>query len=1097
MLIRANPHLQELIEDLDIHLAKYSGDEVEARDRLTKADNDWIDSELLHCITDARYFISNYYAYRDEKEGFKGLYPLFDSQEILYDEYRKLEKDHGRVRALVLKARQMGSTTYNAAEFFHKTIFSEHINAMIVAQDEDMSQYIMGMYESALDFIPWWMRPRLKARETGSKINFDERDDALRMSKPGLKTWIYADNARKPTGVGRGKSLNRALLCLSESNLLLLKNGLTKSISDAQTGDEVLIENGFSRVVGIAKREASSVYPGAELGYRITPACNRALPIDGTGNHTLLTCERYRYSDTTRYRNEAMRELHEITTDHALVIPVVPITEDGSYPSSQSFGGSPQGGGVVSFWTPPAPSREFGFAIGLYLAEGSFLNNKIAISVDRDEEYLADRFAKAVGQYWKKYPAKTSRTCVYCFHNRSMADWFRKFIGMKDSKILPWEMWKMGREMLTGVVEGLILGDGHFLKTGDQTSFASTRAQLAIGLREAVMSLGYGYGGICSKEAGYRSGRNCQKIWAVVFSGDTNREIRKMCGEEPSRITKRQGSHWSYSEDKKTMRVHVRATSRIKLGLVYDIEIASNRHLFRLPGALTHNSELSFWNNGSQLSKSLFPTMNTPDGFYVMESTANGRNNFWHNLWRRAEHGEIDWHPIFIPFYRREKTYSLPLMKGEVFTLTEEETNMRERIQREDKFLIKDETFNWMRKRKQEFIATDGDDSMFSQEYTSEPEESFQSSAVTAFPRAIIRKFTKITKDPILVGEISWDDKTAKPKPYLHKVEKDEEVAYPSNHSYRFHVWEEPIRGAKYSLGCDVSLGNEGSDFSCVQVLRLGEGQERDIQVACWHGLINPSALAGICCAIGTWYNHALAAVEVNSFGEATNFSLMRQYEYENIYRFKRLDRITNFITNISGWLSTSKSTDSLMAKMSEYFLEDNIVINCRYTMDEFNDYTEEGARGKGAHDDMVDALLIALFCGHEGEVKARQEGRKIHREDRDRYLIYDRFGTRVENPEGFESLSEAERLAKKYPGSSINKVSNQTAYMTLVGKRFKVPATTQNTEYSPIFDDETSTGHRLHFDEGIPTEDITPEMQREFEEEQEELENSSEAWKY
>src|ERR1700721_1294294 len=77
-ILRANPHLEEIIQILDQHLVKYNGDFDLARDRLSKAENDWIDAEVLHCLTDARYFISNYYAYRDEKEGFKGLYPLFD-----------------------------------------------------------------------------------------------------------------------------------------------------------------------------------------------------------------------------------------------------------------------------------------------------------------------------------------------------------------------------------------------------------------------------------------------------------------------------------------------------------------------------------------------------------------------------------------------------------------------------------------------------------------------------------------------------------------------------------------------------------------------------------------------------------------------------------------------------------------------------------------------------------------------------------------------------------------------------------------------------------------------------------------------------------
>ena len=38
---------------------------------------------------------------------------------------------------------------------------------------------------------------------------------------------------------------------------------------------------------------------------------------------------------------------------------------------------------------------------------------------------------------------------------------------------------------------------------------------------------------------------------------------------------------------------------------------------------------------------------------------------------------------------------------------------MRERIMEKEGHLIKDETFKWMRAKKEEFIATDGDDMMF------------------------------------------------------------------------------------------------------------------------------------------------------------------------------------------------------------------------------------------------------------------------------------------------------------------------------------------------------------------------------------------------
>ena len=716
-ITRANPYLGEIIEILDHHFVQCNGDAGLARDRLSKSENEWIDEEIVHCMVDVRYFISNYYAYRDEKEGFRGLYPLWDSQEILHDEYRRLEGLYGKVRALVLKARQMGSTTYNCAEFFAKTIFAEHTLSLIVAQDEDQTQYIMNMYESAYDFLPWWMKPRRGAYTTGYELEFDDKDPTLRSLRPGLKSKVMARQSSKPTGVGRGKTFRRTLF-----------------------------------------------------------------------------------------------------------------------------------------------------------------------------------------------------------------------------------------------------------------------------------------------------------------------------------------------------------------------------------------SELAFWENGSQLSKALFPTMNAPDGHYIMESTANGRNDHWHNLWRRAEAGKIDWNPIFIPFYRREITYSLPIPKGEVFIRTKEEVEFCERILKKDDFIIKDETLNWARAKKEEYIATDGDDTMFSQEYTSEPEESFQQSAITAFPRGIIRKYTRLAVNPNWIGEIRFDRKSGEPKPTLRAITDKYDLQYPEDND-RFHVWKMPERGCRYVVGGDVSLGNQGGDYSCLQVLRLSDFVgEKDEQVACWHGLINPRALAGIACAIGHMYNEALVAIEVNGVGISTNNTLMRGYEYDNIYRYKRLDRLTNFITNITGFLSTPSSTDNLMSSMSTAFLEDEIIINCKYTMDEFNDYTEEGAQGDGAHDDYVDALMIALYCGNEGEMKARRDEKQTKVSDeRNQFHVKDRFGTIILTT---NSQGEAERASKKHIGSYIERTSANYANIMLAGRKRQVPADYANTDHSPIHDKQ-GTAHRLHYEEDIPAEEITLEMIAEFEAEEEMEEVDPDGWRF
>jgi hypothetical protein len=715
---RANPYLEEIIEILDIHLQKYGGDQAKAREYLSKDDNSWIDAEILHCMTERRYFLSNYYAIKTEDRGFTGLYPFWDSQEILHDEFRRLERQYGRVKAIVNKARQMGGSTYVSGEVFAATIFSEHVNSIVVAQDADVTRYILDMYAAALDFLPWWMRPRIRYQEAGKFIDFDEKDETLRITRPGLKTRIYGDNGNKPTGVGRSKTFARA-----------------------------------------------------------------------------------------------------------------------------------------------------------------------------------------------------------------------------------------------------------------------------------------------------------------------------------------------------------------------------------------HLDELPFWTDPSQLTKALFPTFNSPDGFYVMISTPKGRNNPWHNMWRKAEAGDIDWNPVYIPFYRREKTYSLPIPKGEVFTLTKDEEEIKSLVLKKDGFTMKNEVFNWRRKRIQEFIANDGDDKMFNQEYSLTAEESFQTSAVTAYPLGIINRLMKRVRNPRWVGEITYDFEVGRPKTRVREVSPDEELEYPKHHN-RFSVWKRERPGAVYVVGVDVSLGNDGADFSCVVVLDISPDLPKDEVVAVWHGYIDPESLAEVVLAVCWMYNEALAAVEVNSMGMVTNNKLVRQYEYENIYRYKHLDKLTHWMTDIIGFWTNDKTKRALMSKMSKTLIDDLIDIPDKNIVDEFYDFTEDGAEGDGAHDDYQMATHIALYCGHENEYREMREGtsKQESTKQQNEFKVLDRFGTIIQST---NSQHEAERVSKKNIGSSIVRTAGATAEVNLkgLGKR-KVPSDLQNSDWSPVHDGDGSA-HRLVYEEGVDPELVTPEMIAEYETEQEGLEDDDNAWMF
>lgn len=75
---------------------------------------------------------------------------------------------------------------------------------------------------------------------------------------------------------------------------------------------------------------------------------------------------------------------------------------------------------------------------------------------------------------------------------------------------------------------------------------------------------------------------------------------------------------------------------------------------------LCHLSELALWPNAAQIDDALMPSIPlSPRTFVVFESTAKGRNNWWHTVWMNAKSNVGRLKPVFIPWYL-EPTYKLP-----------------------------------------------------------------------------------------------------------------------------------------------------------------------------------------------------------------------------------------------------------------------------------------------------------------------------------------------------------------------------------------------------------------------------------------------------
>jgi hypothetical protein len=106
----------------------------------------------------------------------------------------------------------------------------------------------------------------------------------------------------------------------------------------------------------------------------------------------------------------------------------------------------------------------------------------------------------------------------------------------------------------------------------------------------------------------------------------------------------------------------------------YRVGTAGNKNTGRSQTIhLLHGSEVAFWDNTTDLSTGILQAVSgAPGTEIILESTANGLGNFFHQAWCDAVKGDSDYQAIFVPWYWQNE-YSLSM---EGFALTQEESEI-------------------------------------------------------------------------------------------------------------------------------------------------------------------------------------------------------------------------------------------------------------------------------------------------------------------------------------------------------------------------------------------------------------------------------------
>ena len=159
---------------------------------------------------------------------------------------------------------------------------------------------------------------------------------------------------------------------------------------------------------------------------------------------------------------------------------------------------------------------------------------------------------------------------------------------------------------------------------------------------------------------------------------------------------------------------------------------------------LFHGSEVAFWPHADTHAAGVLQAVPDEDATEViLESTANGLGNLFHQKWSDAERGIGDFIAIFVPWFWQDE-YRKVLPDG--FVRTEEENQYAET------YGLSDEQIAWRRNKTAELK----DAILFKQEYPATAAEAFQMSGHDSFIKpasvAMARSASLEASGPLVIG---------------------------------------------------------------------------------------------------------------------------------------------------------------------------------------------------------------------------------------------------------------------------------------------------------------------------------------------------------
>lgn len=158
-------------------------------------------------ILEPRHYIPNFLKIRAKDARIIPLAPK-PAQEKLLRTVEKLKSQGKPIRIIILKARQLGFSTYIQGLFFNDEVSNELKNGMIVAHEDEASKNLYQMYRTFYEYLPPELTPMTKYSNAQEMLFENPTNDVdIKRKNPGLRSKVSVQSARN-VDAGRSQTIH-------------------------------------------------------------------------------------------------------------------------------------------------------------------------------------------------------------------------------------------------------------------------------------------------------------------------------------------------------------------------------------------------------------------------------------------------------------------------------------------------------------------------------------------------------------------------------------------------------------------------------------------------------------------------------------------------------------------------------------------------------------------------------------------------------------------------------------------------------------------------------------------------------------------------